>query len=300
VTPAVAASSALAGSASGFQRRLLTPEGIELNLRLASAAERAGAFLLDLVIMGLTLTVLTIVIVILAIQTGVKGPAAVEALAILWLIGFFLLRNFYFVLFELGARAATPGKRVVGVRVIARDGGRLSGEAVFTRNALREVEAFLPITLILGAGAAGDAAGALIVLTALIWTGCLLLFPLFNRDRMRPGDLVAGTWVVKAVRPALLKDMAAESIAAPQRFVFTPDQLDAYGVKELELLEGVLRRIDRRVMALVAERIRGRIGWAQRPDEGDLDFLTAYYGALRGRLEQRLLFGRRRRDKFDV
>ncbi len=300
MTAASAAASAGAATPPGFERRLLTPEGIELNLRLASAAERAGAFLLDLLIMGLTLIALTIVIVIIAIQTGAQGTAAREILGILWLIGFFLLRNCYFVLFELGARAATPGKRVVGVRVIARDGGRLSGEAVLTRNALREVEAFLPITLILGAGAAGDPAGALIVLAALTWTGCLLLFPLFNRDRMRPGDLVAGTWVVRAVRPALLKDMAAESIAAPQRFAFTPEQLDAYGVKELELLEGVLRRIDRRAMALVAERIRARIGWATRPDEGDLDFLTAYYGALRGRLEQRLLFGRRRRDKFDV
>ena len=28
-----------------------------------------------------------------------------------WLLGIFLLRNFYFVVFELGPRAATPGKR---------------------------------------------------------------------------------------------------------------------------------------------------------------------------------------------
>ena len=31
--------------------------------------------------------------------------------AIIWLLGFFLLRNFYFTLFEMRARAATPGKR---------------------------------------------------------------------------------------------------------------------------------------------------------------------------------------------
>jgi len=34
-------------------------------------------------------------------------------------------------------------------------------------------------------------------------------------------------------------------------------------------------------------------------DETDLAFLSAYYAALRGRLENRLLFGHRRRDKFD-
>jgi uncharacterized RDD family membrane protein YckC len=282
---------------TSFERRLLTPEGIELRLTLASATERAGAFLLDLLIIGGILLAVTIAIGVIAILTR---ASALEPLAVLWLLGFFLLRNFYFTLFELGARAATPGKRVVGVRVIARDGGRLSGEAVLTRNALREIEAFLPITLILASGAAGEAVEALIVLAALAWTGCFLLFPLFNRDRLRPGDLVAGTWVVKAVRPALLKDMAAETVAEAQRFAFTPAQLDAYGVKELELLEGVLRRMDRKAMALVAERIRARIAWAVRADEGDLDFLTAYYGALRGRLEQRLLFGHRRRDKFDV
>ena len=33
--------------------------------------------------------------------------------------------------------------------------------------------------------------------------------------------------------------------------------------------------------------------------EQDMAFLNAYYTGLRGRLESRLLFGRRRVDKFD-
>jgi uncharacterized RDD family membrane protein YckC len=286
--------------AQGFERRLVAPEGVALRLTLASASERAGAFLVDLLIIAGALAAITIVLVVVAMVTRWTGPQALEALAILWLLGFFLLRNFYFTLFELGARAATPGKRVFGLRVIARDGGALSGEAVLARNALREIEAFLPITLLLASGAAGEAVDAVIVLAAFAWTGCLLLFPLFNRDRLRPGDLVGGTWVVKAVKPALLRDMAVQTIAGPERFAFTTAQLDAYGVKELELLEGVLRRLDRRAMAVVATGIRSRIGWVGRPDEGEIDFLTAYYAALRGRLEQRLLLGRRRRDKFDL
>ncbi len=36
------------------------------------------------------------------------------------------------------------------------------------------------------------------------------------------------------------------------------------------------------------------------PEEGEREFLDAYYAALRGRLETRLLMGRRRKDKFDV
>ena len=50
-------------------------------------------------------------------------------------------------------------------------------------------------------------------------------------------------------------------------------------------------------MAAVAERIRRRIGWTGREDDGP--FLDGYYAALRDRLERRLLFGHRRTDKFD-
>ena len=43
-----------------------------------------------------------------------------------------------------------------------------------------------------------------------------------------------------------------------------------------------------------------KITWVHRDNENDGDFLTAYYAALRGRLEGRLLFGKRKKDKFDV
>jgi hypothetical protein len=71
-------------------------------------------------------------------------------------------------------------------------------------------------------------------------------------------------------------------------------------VKELEILEDLLRRPDPRAVRLVAERIRGKIGFIQPPGENDRAFLAAYYAALRARLEHRLLFGRRRKDKFDT
>jgi hypothetical protein len=53
-------------------------------------------------------------------------------------------------------------------------------------------------------------------------------------------------------------------------------------------------------MAAVAERIRAKIHFPPTPGETDEAFLAAYYAALRGRLEHGLLFGRRRKDKFDV
>ena len=62
------------------------------------------------------------------------------------------------------------------------------------------------------------------------------------------------------------------------------------------------------MIAEVTERIMKKIEWP-KPDK-DLDktenshadkheFLNAYYAALRGKLETKLLFGVRRKDKFD-
>jgi len=53
-------------------------------------------------------------------------------------------------------------------------------------------------------------------------------------------------------------------------------------------------------VAEVASRIRGKIKWEGAADIPDRTFLNAYYAGLRGRLESRMLFGRRRKDKFDV
>src|SRR3546814_4160038 len=72
---------------------------------------------------------------------------------VVWMLGAFLLRTFWFVGFELGSRAATPGKRLTGIRVAARDGGRLTADAVVARNLIRELDIFLPL-MMLGEGAA--------------------------------------------------------------------------------------------------------------------------------------------------
>ena len=65
------------------------------------------------------------------------------------------------------------------------------------------------------------------------------------------------------------------------------------------MLEDVLRVRERATVRAVADRISAKIGY-DRGHEADIDFLTAYYHALRGRLESRLLMGRRRKDKFDA
>jgi len=277
-----------------FARRFVTPEGADLGLVLGTAGDRAAAFLLDIIFMVLSLILFSLLTLAIGAAAGAKD---FEPWGIIWLLGFFVLRNGWFIVFETGPRAATPGKRVLGLRVAARDGGRLTTEAVLVRNFLREIEVFLPVMFLLAAQQAGDPVEGWVVLLGLVWTGCFLLFPLFNRDRLRLGDVVAGTWVVKAPRVKLSADLAAGQTS--NGFAFSREQLSAYGVKELQVLEAVLRARDKRTMAAVADRIRGKIGWYKAPDERDEAFLQAYYAALRGRLEHRLLFGHRRKDKFD-
>lgn len=277
------------------ERAFVTPEGVDLRLSIGDAGQRAAAFLLDASIIVAVLIGFTLLVVLTGL--GAMG-AGRELLAIIWLAVFFLLRNFYFTAFELSAAAATPGKRIMGLRVASRDGGRLRAEAVFSRNAMRELEVFLPLS-VLGARASEGGVDGWIYLLAFIWAGVFVFFPLFNRDRLRLGDLVGGTWVVRTPRRKLTRDMADDGVQRIASYDFTARQLDAYGAKELHVLESVLRQGDRKTLVSVAERIARKIGWT-REDDTDREFLTSYYAALRGRLEQKLLMGVRRRDKHDV
>jgi uncharacterized RDD family membrane protein YckC len=268
------------------RRRFVTPEGVDLRLELASAGSRAGAFSIDVALILAILVIATLI----AVYVFVKGRA--EIAGILWLIGFFVLRNGWFALFEMGARGATPGKRMLGLRVVARDGARLTGGAVIARNAMREIEVFLPLSF-LGAQTAQGTADTFLVVFALAWTGIFLFFPLFNRDRLRVGDLMAGTWVVQSARDKLAADLSSHE--RPRRR-FSDAALDLYGVFELQTLESVLRSGGDDAVATVAATIRAKAGL---PDErDDRAFLHDYYEALCARLERGLLVGRRRENKW--
>ena len=280
----------------GKRRTLVTPEGVDLQLSLADGGQRVGAFLLDLLIMLGILVALTIACVVGALALGTQMGAQVSA--IIWLLGVFLLRNFYFILMEMGPRAATFGKRAVGLRVVARSGERLTADRVIARNMMREIEFYLPLSFLSYNAAEGTASGWT-ALAGLAWTGIFLFFPLFNKDRLRVGDLLAGTWVVNAPKRKLGVDRLA-AVTSHEHIRFTEEQLDVYGIYELQTLEEVLRHDQSDVIATVAATIRNKLG---APRDGawgaDRDFLVAYYDAMRGRMERGLLFGKRREDKHD-
>jgi uncharacterized RDD family membrane protein YckC len=273
-------------------RELITPEGIDLQLRLAEVSERATAFLIDGAIIIGVLVGMTLLAFLTMFSVG--SGSSIELTAIIWMLVSFFLRNFYFMAFELTPKGATPGKRAMGLRVATRNREPLGFDAIFARNAMRELELFLPLSFLFIYGREAGGWGAL---AGLVWCAIFVFFPLFNRDRLRVGDFVAGTWVIRSPKRALELDLAAGERASS--VVITQAEADVYGVRELSVLEDVLRRKDPATVQAVAVRIRGKIKRAKAQGETDQAFLEAYYLALRARLEARMLFGHKRRDKHD-
>ena len=142
-------------------RRVPTPEGIELTLRLAGPVPRALAWSVDLALRA----AIVLVVLTLASQLGRAGWGIVllAAFFVEWLLPAW---------FEAQMRGQTPGKRLFGIAVLNDDGTPLRWPGALTRNLLRAVD-FLP--LMYGFG---------------------LVSMLLNRDFKRLGDLAAGTVVV--------------------------------------------------------------------------------------------------------
>lgn len=277
-------------------RTLVTPEGAALNLKISTFGERLGAFVLDVSLQFIIMFAIIFAIAFVAGAMNFNGWQIAWAVAMVLI---FFVRNFYFIFFEVGRKAATPGKRALGLRVADRKGGRLTANAVIARNFMRELEFFLPLSVLFSFGA--DGVEGWINWILLIWCGIFVLFPLFNKEKLRIGDLVAGTMVIHAPKVQLLDDIAS---AAPKSevtsvIVFTPAQLDVYGIHELHVLEDVLRQSTPEIKRNVANRIATKIGYTPQAGETDVTFLEAFYAGLRRHLEQRMLFGQRKEDKYD-
>jgi len=186
------------------QRQIVTPEGVPLGVTLATRGSRLIALILDYVIMFVSLFLIALALLLVGINLGqldALGTGAGEFLVVVFFIVLFLAFNGYFIFFEMGPRGATLGKRAVGIRVAARpqgqSGERLTAEAIIARNLLRQIEIFLPLTFFSTAGEAGSGPAWLV---GSLWFAVFMLFPFFNRDALRAGDVVAGTWVVEAPR----------------------------------------------------------------------------------------------------
>ncbi|KIC18922.1 RDD family protein [Leisingera sp. ANG-Vp] len=280
---------------------LVPPEGVPLKLEVAGLGVRLAAQITDIF---LTL-IAAICLLILVASLGFSAPETLTAIGSLM---FFIIRVPYYVMAELAWNGQTLGKRLMKIKVISHDGKSLSTHALVLRNLMKEAEIFLPATLLLSLDAASPLASGL----ALGWIAAGLMVPLCNRHRQRLGDLMAGTHVIHQPVPVLLKDLAAQPVrprAKQDGFVFLAHQLDHYGAFELQTLETLLhaqetgpgkspRRNQGATIEAVVEKIRQKTGYANRvPAARRLEFLRAFYNAQRAHLEQRQLFGERRKDK---
>jgi uncharacterized RDD family membrane protein YckC len=147
-------------------REVVTPEGVALHLPAAGPVPRALAWAIDLSIRMVVLMVASMVLALLG-NAG-YGPYAILTFVVFW---------FYPVLFEVLDQGRTPGKRALGLRVIAANGAPIGWLAAFTRNLMRTVD-MLPF---------GYATG--------------LIASLADPWGRRLGDMVAGTLVVHNARP---------------------------------------------------------------------------------------------------
>jgi len=291
-------------------REIVTPEGIPVRFTLARAGDRAAGFAIDLVIQIALLVVIGLGLRSAVGDTGTWLTAAIVLLA-------FALQNFYFALFEIRWQGATPGKRAIGIRVIDARGGQLETSAVLARNLIRELEVWIPLRLLFLGGIVWPDAPGWARLVAAAWAFVFLFMPAFNKDRLRIGDMIAGTRVVMQPKLVLVPDLVDETAAAAAAlrraapgatasaaaaYSFNDAQLSIYGIYELQVLEGVLRinpgdLSHLEVLRTVSDKVRAKI----RYEPAVLDherFLREFYTAQRTHLEQKLLFGQRRQDKF--
>jgi uncharacterized RDD family membrane protein YckC len=280
------------------QRLLITPEGIPLVVQLAERSERLGATLLD--VLFIILGNIALALVFLTGASALGDNADGSLFLTFFLILRFILGTFYFTFFELKWNGQTPGKRIYKLRVIDRRGGSLLPASVFARNLMREVELFLPLQMLFyRPDGYMDAVSGIGVA---MWMTAMLSVAFINRDRMRGGDLLAGTWVVHTPKSELMSDMSLGTIGDVQtttQYQFTTLQLTIYGVFELQTLETVLRENRADVISEVAARVASKIAWDADMARDDFGFLQAYYRAARTHHESRLLFGKRKKDKFD-
>lgn len=168
--------------------RVETPEGIDLLLRPAGLVPRALAFAIDLGIRGALLLGLFI-------GLGLLGELGMGLATLL----LFLVTWFYMVLFEVLNQGRSPGKQLLGLRVVHDDGTPVGWPAALTRNLLRFVD-LLPFGYSLG------------ILSCLNHPAC-----------KRLGDIAAGTLVIYR-EPAAIRPQLPEAAAERPPLALTLDE----------------------------------------------------------------------------
>lgn len=148
-----------------------TPEGLEIELNLAGLGSRIAAAVFDTLMLGVVLALAAFGLFSLADRLG----SPLLAVGIGWLVVMVLTIG-YFVAFETFNDGRTPGKTMIGIRVMGADGQPVRFGPSLVRNLLRLVDLFPAFPII----------GPISILVS-------------DRNQ-RLGDLAAGTIVVRRER----------------------------------------------------------------------------------------------------
>jgi uncharacterized RDD family membrane protein YckC len=226
---------------------VLTPEKVPLTYRVAGIGARFLAWLID----GAFILGLAFIGVLFSLPLEAGRPGLGQALMVLWS---FVLMWGYFLFFEWLWIGQTPGKRVLGIRVIQSKGTAISFSQSAVRNILRAADS-LPVFYVLGFVAAAT-----------------------NREHRRLGDLAADTLVVHIDRqPRLIQALQRGGGDADRaRFLLLQKRLGQLDREQKQtLLDLCLRRDQLRVrerarlFRAVAQYLQGRLELA--PDEFESD-----------------------------
>jgi uncharacterized membrane protein SpoIIM required for sporulation/uncharacterized RDD family membrane protein YckC len=239
-----------------------TPEHVVLDLEIAGVGSRSLAALIDLMILVGAAVGGFIVLAIAAafgFTIGSVGGAILLFLA-------FAIWTGYFIVFEGLRQGQTPGKRLVGIRVVSDTGNAVGLGAAAARNLLRIAD-FMPPPYLIG----------------------LLLVALHPRGK-RLGDMVAGT-VVARDRPFQLVIPKSGARPSPAPVALIPELTDA----EFQVLEQFERRQAQlspparlRLAAAIARRLADHPAPA---GVGDLEHLLELHRRERDRREGTVVLG---------
>lgn len=237
-----------------------TPEHVVLDLEIAGIGSRSLAALTDtLILIGGTVAALLALGLLggFGLALGPWGSA-------LLLLGGFAAWTGYYIFFEGFRRGQTPGKRLVGIRVLMDTGHAVTPSAAAVRNLLRVAD-FLPPPYLAG-----------------------LLLVAFHPRGKRLGDLVAGT-VVARDRPGEPPARDAPAGTAPADAALAlPELTDAeYALLlQFERRQGDLAPPARaRLATALAARFADH---PARAGNGDTAHLLDLLARERGRRESRL------------
>ena len=118
-------------------------EGVQILLRPAGPLPRAWALLVDMLLVGVFFVaeffLMLLLTRIMGIFTGIGT----------WLLLVFLTYWGYFVLYEVLRKGQTPGKKMMGLRVVRTSGERVGWGASFLRNLVRFGD-MMPLSLASG------------------------------------------------------------------------------------------------------------------------------------------------------